>query len=49
VIVHLSNGEAWKALHNFNTKFAKETRNVCIILLIYGSMSFSENIVSFFT
>lgn len=49
VIVHLSNGEAWKALHYFNTKLAKDTRNVCIILLIYVSMSFNENIISFFT
>jgi hypothetical protein len=41
--VHLSDGEAWKALHNFDTDFTSDERNVRIRLATDGFDPFSTN------
>lgn len=42
-MVHSSNGEAWKALDNFDTDFVRDTRNFRIVLAIDDFMPFNNN------
>jgi hypothetical protein len=43
VMVHSFDGEAWKALDNFDANFISDARNVCIGLAIDGFDPFSTN------
>jgi hypothetical protein len=43
VVVHPSDGEAWKVLDRFDIVFASEPRNVPFRLVTYGFDSFSTN------
>jgi hypothetical protein len=43
VMLHPSNGEAWKALDNFDPNFARDARNVHIGLAIDGFTPFTES------
>jgi hypothetical protein len=43
VLVHPSDGEAWKALDNFDAYFASDARNVCIGLATDDFSPFSTN------
>ena len=47
LMVHPSDGEAWKALDNFDPEFAREARNVCIGLATHGFTPFNENVASY--
>jgi hypothetical protein len=47
VMVHLSDGEAWMALDNFDPDFARDARNVCIRLAIDGVTPFTESGTSY--
>jgi hypothetical protein len=47
VMVHLSDGEAWKALDNFDLDFARDARNVRIELATDGFTPFSESAASY--
>jgi hypothetical protein len=47
VMVHLSDGEAWKALDNFDPDFARDARNVHIGLVIDGFTPFIESAASY--
>jgi hypothetical protein len=47
VMVHPSDGEAWKALDNFDPDFAKDARNVRIELAIDGFTPFTESATSY--
>jgi hypothetical protein len=47
VMVHLFDGEAWKALDNFDPNFAREARNVHIGLAIDGFTPFTESVESY--
>jgi hypothetical protein len=47
VMVHLSDGEAWKALDNFDPDFVRDTRNVCIGLATDGFTPFTESTASY--
>jgi hypothetical protein len=47
VMVHPSDGEAWKALDSFDPDFAKDARNVRIRLAIDGFTSFTESAASY--
>jgi hypothetical protein len=42
-MVHSSDSEAWKVLHNFDAKFASDSRNVHMGLAIDGFNSISTN------
>jgi hypothetical protein len=46
VMVHSSDGEAWKALNNFDPDFARDAKNVCIRLATDGFTSFIESATS---
>jgi hypothetical protein len=46
VMVH-SDGEAWKALKNFDPDFARDARNVRIGLTIDGFTPFTESATSY--
>jgi hypothetical protein len=43
VMVHLSNGEAWKVLDNFDTDFPSDAGNVRIGLATYDFDPFNTN------
>jgi hypothetical protein len=43
VMVHPSDGEAWKALNSFDTYFASDARNVHIRLGTYGFDPFNAD------
>jgi hypothetical protein len=43
VVVHPSDSDAWKALDNFDPKFTRDVRNVCIGLTTDGFTPFSDN------
>jgi hypothetical protein len=47
VMVHPSDGEAWKALYNFDPDFAKDAINVCIGLAVDGFTPFTESASSY--
>jgi hypothetical protein len=47
VMVHPSNGEAWKALDNFYTDFARDVRNIRIGLATDGFTPFTESVASY--
>jgi hypothetical protein len=47
VMVHASDGDAWKALDNFDPKFAQDVRNVHIWLATNGFTPFSDNTTSY--
>jgi hypothetical protein len=47
VMVHPSDGEAWKALDNFDPDFSRDANNVCIGLATYGFTSFTESVASY--
>ena len=46
VMVHPSDGDAWKALDNFNPNFTDEVRNVRIGLATDGFTPFGQNAAS---
>jgi hypothetical protein len=46
VMVHPSDGEAWKALDNFDPDFARDARNVHIGLATDGFTPFTESAAS---
>jgi hypothetical protein len=48
VMVHPSDGEAWKALDNFDTDFARDVRNVLIRLVIDEFMPYNMSAASYF-
>jgi hypothetical protein len=45
VMVHRSYGEAWKALGNFDADFARDERNVRIVLVTDGFMPYKACLV----
>jgi hypothetical protein len=47
VMVHLSDGDVWNALQNFDPKLAKDARNIRIGLVIDGFTPFCENVTSY--
>jgi hypothetical protein len=47
VMVHPSDGDAWKALDNFDPKFAQDMRNIRIGLATDGFTPFSDNAASY--
>jgi hypothetical protein len=47
LMVHPSDGEAWKALDVFDPDFARAARNVRIGLAIDGFTPFTENAASY--
>jgi hypothetical protein len=47
VMVHLSHGEAWKALDNFDLDFAMNNKNVRIGLATDGFTPFTESAASY--
>jgi hypothetical protein len=47
VMVHPSDGEAWKALDDFDEHFARDARNVCIGLVIDGFMPYNTSAASY--
>jgi hypothetical protein len=47
VMVHPSDGEAWKALDNFDPNFARDARNVRIGLATDGFTPFTESVASY--
>jgi hypothetical protein len=47
VIVHPSNGEAWKALDNFDPDIARDARNVRIGLVTNGFTPFTKSAASY--
>jgi hypothetical protein len=47
MMVHPSDGEAWKAPDNFDPDFATDVRNVCIRLVTYGFTPFTESDASY--
>jgi hypothetical protein len=47
VMVHLSDGEAWKALDNFDPDFARDARNVRIGLATDGFTPFTKSVTSY--
>jgi hypothetical protein len=47
VMVHLSDGEAWKALNNFGLDFVRDARNARIGLATDGFTPFTESVVSY--
>jgi hypothetical protein len=47
VMVYPSDGEAWKALDNFDPDFARDDRNVCIELATDGFTPFTESVASY--
>jgi hypothetical protein len=47
VMVHSSDGEAWKALDNFDADFAKDAMNVRIGLAIDGFMLYNLSVASY--
>jgi hypothetical protein len=49
VMVHPSDGEAWKALDNFDTDFARDVRNVLIRLVIDEFMPYNMSAASYFS
>jgi hypothetical protein len=48
VMMHPSDGEAWKALDNFDTDFARDVRNVLIRLVIDEFMPYNMSAASYF-
>jgi hypothetical protein len=46
-MVHSSDGEAWKALDNFDADFAKDAMNVRIGLAIDGFMLYNLSVASY--
>jgi hypothetical protein len=47
VMVHPSDGKAWKALNNFDLDFARDAKNVRIGLPTYGFTPFIESATSY--
>jgi hypothetical protein len=47
VMVHPLDGDAWKALDNFDPEFAQDARNVRIGLVTDGFTPFGENTTSY--
>jgi hypothetical protein len=47
VMVHPSDGEAWKTLDNFDLDFARDARNVHIGLATHGFTPFTESATSY--
>jgi hypothetical protein len=47
VMVHLFDGEAWKAPDNFDPDFARDVRNVCIGLAADVFTPFTESATSY--
>jgi hypothetical protein len=47
MMVHPSDGEAWKALDNFDPDFARDARNVLIRLVTDGFTPFTESATSY--
>jgi hypothetical protein len=47
VMVHPSDGEAWKALNNFDPDFARDARNVYIESVTYGFTPLTESAASY--
>jgi hypothetical protein len=47
LMVHPSDGDAWKYLDTFDPDFASEARNVHIILATNGFMPFNAIVVSY--
>jgi hypothetical protein len=47
VMVHLSDGEDWKDLDNFDPNFARDARNVCIRLATDGFTPFTKRATSY--
>jgi hypothetical protein len=47
VMVHPSDGEAWKALNCFDTEFARDPRSVRLGLSIDGFTPYSNNSTSY--
>jgi hypothetical protein len=47
VMVHPSDGEAWKALDNFDPDFARDARNIHIRLATYGFTPFTGSVASY--
>jgi hypothetical protein len=47
VMVHPSDGEAWKALNNFDPDFARDARNIHIRLATYGFTPFTGSVASY--
>jgi EAL domain-containing protein (putative c-di-GMP-specific phosphodiesterase class I) len=47
VMVHLSDGEAWKALNNFDVDFASDARNVRVRLAIDDFGPFNTNYTTY--
>jgi hypothetical protein len=47
LMVYPSNGDAWKALDNFDPEFTSDARNICISLATNGFTPFNMTIVSY--
>jgi hypothetical protein len=47
VMVHPSDSDTWKALDNFDPKFARDMRNVHIGLVTNGFTPFGDNVASY--
>jgi hypothetical protein len=47
LMVHPSDGDAWKALNNFGPEFASDARNICIGLAADGFTPFNMTVVSY--
>jgi hypothetical protein len=47
VMVHSFDGDAWKALHNFDLDFVRDAKNVRIGLAIDGFTLFTESATSY--
>jgi hypothetical protein len=47
VMVHPFDGEAWKALDNFDPDIARDATNVCIMLATDGFTPFTESDASY--
>jgi hypothetical protein len=47
VMVHLSDGETWKALDNFDPDVARDAKNVCIGLATDGFTPCTESVASY--
>jgi hypothetical protein len=47
VKVHPSDGEAWKALNNFDPDFVMDAKNICIGLATDGFTPFTESVASY--
>jgi hypothetical protein len=46
-MVHPSNGESWKALDKFDPDFARDARNICIMLATDSFTPFTESDASY--